>query len=163
MQEEIKAQEVVRVEELLQKIDAQVAGHAEKARKEREEIAEKLKAIAYAAAKKIINNMPDAQLRQIENFVSGAVGVVSEEQKVELHLSPAVAKEVAAKLGEKFLQIKIVEDDSILSNDLKIMWNNGFAERKLDELWKEIGQIVLGKFDINEFAEKSAASENENN
>jgi flagellar biosynthesis/type III secretory pathway protein FliH len=163
LHEELRAQEAVRVEELLQKIDAQVAGHAEKARAECEQIAGKLKAISYAAAKKIISNMPDAQLRQIENFIDGALGVASEEQKVELHLNPVAAKDFAGKVGEKFSQIKIVEDDSVLSNDLKITWNNGFAERKLDELWKEIGQIVVGEFNIDEFSKKSATNVSDNN
>ena len=155
MHEEIQAQETVRVEELLQKIDAQIASHANFAKKEREEIAEKLKAIAFAAAKKVIGAMPDAQLRQIENFIYGALGVVSEEQKVELHLHPSVA----AKVDGRFGQLKIVQDDSILPSDLKITWDNGYSERKLDELWKEIGQIVIGKFNIDEFVQKTSITE----
>jgi len=162
MHAEIQAQEAVRLEELLLKIDAQIAGCAKIAHNEREHIAEQLKAIAFAAAKKVINNMPDAQLRQIENFIEGALGVVSEGQKVTLRLHSSVEKQLAGQLMGKFEQLNVAVDDSILPNDLKITWNNGYSERKLDELWKEIGQIVVGKFDIDEFAQKPAINETKN-
>jgi flagellar biosynthesis/type III secretory pathway protein FliH len=154
-QKQTQAAEKLRAEELLLKIDSQLAGHAQKADAERAKISEKLKALAFAAAKKIVTNMPDAKLQQIENFIDGALGVISEDEKVQLVLNSKTAREFIEKMDVRFESLDIVEDDSILPNDLRILWNNGYAERKLDELWKEIGQIVMGEFNPKEFEQKT--------
>lgn len=144
--------EAVRVEEMLIKIESQLAGYEKEAHKQRLAVAEKLKAVAFAAAKKVINGLPGSAIKQIENFVDGALGVVNDDKKIVLHLHPVSAKAFIEKMSERFEHMEIVEDDSILQNDMKIVWNNGYSERKLDELWKEIGQIVVGEFKIDEFA-----------
>lgn len=147
--------EKVRSEALLIKIESQIAAHAKKAEDQRAQISEKLKTLAFAAAKKVVKNMPEAGHQQIENFIDGAMGVISEGQKVELVLNPKTAREFIEKMDARFESLNITEDDSILPNDLKILWNNGYAERKLDELWKEIGQIVVGEFNPKQFEVKS--------
>lgn len=147
--------EKLRAETLLLKIEAQIAGHAKKAEDHRVQVAEKLKTLAFAAAKKVVKSLPDSATKQIENFIDGALGVISEGQKVELVLNPKTAHEFIEKMDARFESLNIKEDDSILPNDLKILWNNGYAERKLDELWKEIGQIVVGEFNPKQFEVKS--------
>ena len=157
--------EKVRAEALLAKVDAQIASHAQNAEKKRAETTEKLKALSFAAAKKVVSGLSDSSLKQIENFIDGAMGVVDEEQEVKLHLNPKTAKDFIEKMDARFEHLKIEEDAGIAEGDLQLIWNSGFAERKLDDLWRDIGKIIVGEFDVDEFkqpepevAEASAAA-----
>lgn len=151
-QEKAKAAETVRIEELLQKMNAAIAGESVKAQVRNDEIATKLVVLAFAAAKKAVGELGAAGEAKIENYISQALKNITPDHEAKILLNAQTAEKLQKRLEGKEFGAKVVVDDSIMPNDFKIVWNNGYAERKLDELWKEIGQVILAKFDVNEFA-----------
>lgn len=157
--EKKKIEENFRAEEILDKINAQIATQAQIARAEAAKVSEKLKALAFAAAKKVIGEIDLATSGKIEEFINTALASVAEDADVQILLSSQTAAKLEPRLAAKGFDAKIVADDSIMPNDLKILWKNGYAERKLGELWKELGQIILENFNVAEFASEDDMKE----
>lgn len=153
---------------LVDNLAAKIEAEAKTTREQNLLLAEKLKAVAFAAAKKVVANLGDLHLAQIEVSVLQAVEKIASDVQPELRVPPEMAEKLSEFIQQKQLNLLVVPSLEVAEHDFQLSWKNGYAERKLNEIWQEIGEVVLGKspdkFNPSEFALANDADKfNDNN
>lgn len=144
-QEQARAQfldsEAKKMESLLaiaNKIEQKVAQIASETEQKILGLTENLLPLAVAAAKK-------ANPNNLEEFIAEYLKKLSSKEKIQIFVSP----QNADMLIGKFANTDVMADENLHNADFKIMWNGGYAERNLQEIWQEIENILRNETKTN--------------
>lgn len=138
-QDEKVAKELADVSRILQSLNGEIAKIEVQISEAAQKFEQESIALAFAVAKKASNvNLSEQSVQEIEEQVRQHLEKVTTTEKPKLIVHPGVAD----FLSDKLTSCEVVKDGELQVDDFKLDWSAGFAEKKIDSLWKEIAQIL---------------------
>jgi len=137
--EEISRQQDLQNATIVQAMEGKLLEAVKYRKLEVEHMREMISALSFAVARKVISCEPGEELAaQLNAQIDKMLKDIDDDSLPKIQLNP----EMADRLADKFKNVEIVKDEAILPSDFKIAWSSGLAERKMDELWSEIGHVL---------------------
>jgi len=123
---------------------------------------------AVTIVRKFFPNMTDEHnLTEIETMLGAILSEILEEPRVILHVNPSIVKRLTERVDAIATdahfegRVVVMEDEGSAPGDCRVEWSNGGAERNLNDLWRQIDQVVQGNLSASDVQLSDAPSETE--
>jgi len=121
---------------------------------------------AITIVRKFFPNMTDEHnLKEIETMLGAILSEILEEPRVILHVSPIIAKRLTERVDAIASdahfegRVVVMEDEGAAPGDCRVEWSNGGAERNLNDLWRQIDEVVQGNLSASDLQISGGPSE----
>jgi len=92
---------------------------------------------------------------------------ILEEPRVILHVNPTIVKRLTERVDAIATdahfegRVVVMEDEGAAPGDCRVEWSNGGAERNLNDLWRQIDEVVQGNLSASDVQASDPSSETE--
>ncbi len=121
------------------------------------ELSELVLIAARQVAGEVIDHYPQVG---VQTMLQQCLNILLRQPKVTLRVNPAIVEavktEAASMLARRGSEcdLHVVGEASLAAGEGRLEWMDGMAERKLDELWQQVSEL-LSRIDYTQLAEQA--------
>lgn len=123
---------------------------------------------AVTIVRKFFPNMTEEHnLKEIETMLGAILSEILEEPRVILHVNPTIVKRLTERVDAIATEahfegrVVVMEDEGAAPGDCRVEWSNGGAERNLNDLWRQIDEVVQGNLSASDVQASDTPSDGE--